>query len=263
MKILALNPTVIFGSFFAFLGMAQAEPVKEFKVIGGKEWTLTTLKQDGKPVALAAKKPITLKLDKGGKASGKSAVNRYFGKVELDGKGGCTWQKAMGATRMAGPPEMMEIERSYFQALPKTTAVDLSEGVLTFSTKDRKTSAVFGNKASTATSNVVEGQVVYKADPAATIPAGTKVTVSLQDVSLADAAAITLGKVVIDDAKEFPVKFKVPYEPESITKGRRYSISARIADDKGLRYINDTAHPVFKDGKAPAKPMDLLVIKVK
>ena len=80
---------------------------------------------------------------------------------------------------------------------------------------------------------------------------------------LADAPSKEVGSVIIDDASAFPVKFRIPYLKEAIQSGRRYSISARIEDGKGLRFINDTSHPVFTDGKPPAKPMDLVVIKVK
>lgn len=251
------------GVFVVPLDLAKAEAVRELKKVAGKEWSLVSLKHDGKDIGLPPERKMTLNLDEGGKASGKSAVNRYFGRIEVDGKGGCKWGKEMGSTRMAGPPAMMDIERNFFQALPKTIALDLTDGALKFSSGDGKTVAVFSGKAAVPAGEFIEGQVVFKTEPSAAIPKGAKVKITLQDVSLADAPAKQLGNVVIEDAKKFPIKFKIPYSKEAIQRGRRYSISARIEDAKGLRFINDTAHSIFRDGKPPTDVVDLAVIKVK
>src|SRR5687767_14792975 len=75
------------------------------------EWTLREL--NGKPMSAGANvRGPTLKLDSATKrVSGHSGVNRYAGGYELDGaklKFGST----MG-TRMAGPPEAMEMEKDF------------------------------------------------------------------------------------------------------------------------------------------------------
>lgn len=264
MKTLSLLSTGALSGLCAFSLLclpAAADPLKDTGPLLDKEWVLQNLKLDGKGIELPVGKPMTLKVDAEGKASGRSAVNRYFGQLALDGKGGCSWGRGMGATRMAGPPAMMEIEQGFFQALPKTTTVDLAADVLTFSSADGQTAAVFGLDA--GADAFIEGQVVFKADPTGKIPDGAKVRVTLQDVSLADAAATQLGSITIPDTQAFPVKFKIPYASTAVQKGRRYTVSARIEDATGLRYINDTAHPVLEDGTPPTEPVELVVIKVK
>src|SRR5688500_531418 len=85
----------------------------------GTDWTLIEL--NGK--ALSAGPDLrapTLKLDPATqRVSGHSGVNRYAGACELDGaklKFGSTL-----GTRMAGPPEAMELEKNFLAALEKVT----------------------------------------------------------------------------------------------------------------------------------------------
>lgn len=49
------------------------------------------------------------------RANGSAGVNRYFGTVEFD-RESMRFSK-LGATRMAGPPERMELERAFLDAL--------------------------------------------------------------------------------------------------------------------------------------------------
>ena len=238
---------------------AAADPVNEIDAIAGKDWTLASLKLGGMAVDISKAKALTLKLTEEGKASGKSAVNRYFGSIKLDGAGGCEWSKGFGATRMAGPPAMMDIERSYFQALPKTTKVALQDGALTFTSKDGESSAVFTSGKNAG--STLDGQVVFKGEKA--LPKNAKVKVSLQDTSLADAKAVVLGTSNIADATEFPIKFKIPYDKDKIQKGRTYTLSARIEVGGKLHFINDTSHRVFRDGNTEKNPVDVAVIKIR
>jgi hypothetical protein len=116
----------------------------------------------------------------------------------------------------------------------------------------------------------VNGQEVSKDDdskphisgevegPVGELEAGLVVTIRLQDVSIADAAAKVLGEQVIRDPKAFPISFSVPYDPKQTAPGFRYGIGVRIEKDGQLKYINDTHIPVINEGptknvKAPVK----------
>ena len=117
---------------------AWAEPVHKLDAVADQNWMLVS--QDSKPAAYAK---TTLRITNDGKVSGRAPVNSYGGQITLDGQGGCKWGNGFIATRMAGAPELMDAEQKYFEALPKTAKVDLSNGVLTFSTADGQTKVVF------------------------------------------------------------------------------------------------------------------------
>lgn len=69
--------------------------------------------------------------------SGKAAVNNYFGSFEKDGnkiKFG-----PAGSTMMAGPENLMKIERQYLQNLAKINAYSLNGKTLTLTGTDNLT----------------------------------------------------------------------------------------------------------------------------
>ena len=133
-----MNKALLSLALLALCSFVSAEPVGKLDTIADQEWQIVSA--DSKP---AARANATLRITKDGKVSGRAPVNSYGGGVTLDGKGGCKWGGAFFATQMAGPPELMDAEQKYFDALPKTLKVDLTDGVLTFSSADGKTRVVF------------------------------------------------------------------------------------------------------------------------
>jgi putative lipoprotein len=97
--------------------------------------------------------------------------------------------------------------------------------------------------------------------PAGDLEPGLVVSVKVQDISLADAAAVVLGEQIIRDPKAFPIPFAVPYDLEKTNRGVRFSIGVRIEKEGKLKFINDTNIPVIKDG--PTKDVKAPVIKIK
>ena len=93
----------------------------------GNEWRCTrigsrTLTDDRTP---------TLLMTAEGKASGFAGVNRWFGTYSVDGS---TLKFGMlGMTRMAGPPERMQLEQTYADALAAVTRWSVSSGRLQMS----------------------------------------------------------------------------------------------------------------------------------
>ena len=110
--------------------------------IVGMQWILEKMIIDGREFRLAREKPF-IKFDKDGNVSGSGSVNRFFGSMQIDDKGNVQWQKALGSTRMAGPPELMKQETVFLNLLPKTELLSLGGIRLYASTKDTKTELVF------------------------------------------------------------------------------------------------------------------------
>jgi len=71
---------------------------------------------------------------------GLAAVNRFGGDYSLSAEGKLGWGKAgFAATRMMGPPELMEKERAYLRGLGKTNVAILAGHVLVLQSDDAST----------------------------------------------------------------------------------------------------------------------------
>lgn len=107
-----------------------------------------------------------------------------------------------------------------------------------------------------ADGTVLSGTVTYR--ERIMLPDTAVVRVQLQDVSLADAPAKVLGEAVAT-GKSPPYVFAIPYDPDAILPGHRYSVSARITDGDQLMFISTTNNAVFGDGPDAT---DILVQRV-
>lgn len=97
----------------------------------------------------------------------------------------------------------------------------------------------------------VSGVVTYRQRSA--LPPDAVVTVTLEDVSRADAPAVRLGEQVIATAgQQVPIAFEIPYDPAAIDPRHRYNVRARITVGDQLRFISTRAHPVLTQG-APSE----------
>lgn len=90
------------------------------------------------------------------------------------------------------------------------------------------------------------------------LPEGAVVTVVLLDTSQADAAAVELGRAVIEDAARLPVRFHIAYDRSLISDRAEYSLQAEVQHGDDLLYVNDTVHPALTRG-APRNP-DVAVV---
>lgn len=104
--------------------------------VQGVEWRLETLRIDGSERALPAEAAATLQLQEDDSVNGVAFINRFFGKVEVAPDGGLTWGDAFGTTKMAGPPELMELEQIYLSALPMGESMRLEAGQLILESQD-------------------------------------------------------------------------------------------------------------------------------
>jgi uncharacterized lipoprotein YbaY len=108
----------------------------------------------------------------------------------------------------------------------------------------------------------ISGTVEY--DGPAQFTKDTIVSVKLQDVSLMDAPAITLGEFKLTGPTKFPIPFQITYDPAALKKGVDFAIGVRIETNGKLNYINDTrisvlgrsAPPADQPVKAPVKAVN-------
>lgn len=75
---------------------------------------------------------ITLRLGEGGRATGSSGENAYFGTAVLEADGSINWGRALAATRILGSPETIKREAAYVADLKATKQVDLKKNRLIF-----------------------------------------------------------------------------------------------------------------------------------
>ncbi len=100
----------------SYLWRAHVCDMAEVNQAAGKEWKLRSLK--GKPIAI--EKPPTMKFERG-KLSLFGGVNRLSGSYALIDNGSIVLGDLM-STRMAGPPERMELERELSTTLATINA---------------------------------------------------------------------------------------------------------------------------------------------
>ena len=112
---------------------------QRIKDITGVEWHLKKLIADNKSIPLIEDTKNSFSCDENGKVAGVASLNRYFGSFTLKEDGEIIWSKAFGMTRMAGPPEMMEQEAKFMQALPQTSRIYLKGSQLILASEDKST----------------------------------------------------------------------------------------------------------------------------
>ena len=92
----------------------------------------------------------------------------------------------------------------------------------------------------------LDGEVFYLQRIA--LPPTATLSVSLQDVSLADAPAVTLANQSGPVKGQVPLPFHLSYDPAQVKPGHRYAVSARIELDGRLLFITTEHHGVQLDG---------------
>ncbi|WP_263264132.1 YbaY family lipoprotein [Pseudomonas entomophila] len=83
------------------------------------------------------------------------------------------------------------------------------------------------------------------------LPPEAVLSVTLADVSLADAPAVTLARYTGPSGAQVPLPFELSYDPRLVERGHRYALSARIEAAGELLWINTETVPVALDGSDP------------
>ncbi|WP_271408943.1 YbaY family lipoprotein [Pseudomonas sp. Q1-7] len=95
----------------------------------------------------------------------------------------------------------------------------------------------------------LDGEVFYLQRIA--LPPTAVLSVSLQDVSVADAPARVLARQQGPVKGQVPLAFRLDYDPARIQPNHRYAVSARIELDGKLMFISAEQHSVKLDGSDP------------
>lgn len=119
--------------------------IERIKDIAGIEWHLQSMKTNNQTVSLIKDTKNTFSCDENGQVAGMATINRYFGSFSFQKDGEIIWNKAFGMTRMAGPPDLMEQEAKFMQALPLTSRIYMKKGKLVLISSDQTTLLEFGN----------------------------------------------------------------------------------------------------------------------
>jgi len=94
------------------------------------------------------------------------------------------------------------------------------------------------------------------------LPTNAVLTVTLEDVSRADAPSTILSMQEIDLADvSFPVAFELPYDLGDIADRNTYRVAARVASAGDLLMISDTVIPVITNG-APTSGVEVPMIYI-
>ena len=96
----------------------------------------------------------------------------------------------------------------------------------------------------------VTGTITYLEKIA--LPAeGVVITVKIEDVSRADAPAVTIGQQVIENpGHQVPIPFEIEYNPSDIDERYVYALRARIEVDGKLWFINTSRYAVITRGNS-------------
>lgn len=92
----------------------------------------------------------------------------------------------------------------------------------------------------------VTGEALYRERIAA--PPGARLEVILEDISIADAPAVRLGKLVKEDAGQPPYAFSIDYDPAEIDPRHTYRVAARLYAGEDLLFVSDQVHQVITQG---------------
>jgi putative lipoprotein len=178
---------------------------------------------------------ITLQFE-GDEAGGSAGCNDYFTPYERTAD--TITFGDVGRTRKAcqTPIGVMEQENQYFAALDGAATYSIDNEQLNI-LNDTADQILVLDPAVIGTITGPEGS---------SIPENALISVKLNDVSLADAPAITVGEQVLTRVNGFPVSFAVTYDPQDIEGNHTYAISVRIEDSSGdLLFINTSAYQVI------------------
>jgi uncharacterized lipoprotein YbaY len=79
-----------------------------------------------------------------------------------------------------------------------------------------------------------------------TLTGSMRLEVTLQDTSLQDVPAVTIGQVTLTgEGQALPVPYAIEYDPATILLTHTYTVRAQIFDADQLKYTSTTAYPVI------------------
>ena len=107
--------------------------------------------------------------------------------------------------------------------------------------------------------STVTGTIIYTEEIA--LPGeGVVVTTKIEEISRADAPALTFGQQVIENPGQVPIPFEIEYTPADIDERYVYALRIRIEVDGKLWFINTSRYIVITRGN-PTSNIEVTVQK--
>ena len=121
-------------------GGAQVVSAQTAPRLHQRGWDLEGMTVEGRQIVMDVDATVTIRFDSAGQVGGLAGVNRYTGTYSLSAEGRLNWgTSGFATTRRAGPPELMEKERAYLDALRKVEVVIVSGPTLLLQSDDAST----------------------------------------------------------------------------------------------------------------------------
>ena len=92
------------------------------------------------------------------------------------------------------------------------------------------------------------------------LPENAVFEATLEDISLADAPAIVLGRSKLNPAGQPPFRFEITYDDSAVRAGHRYAVRATIRHQGRLLFTTDRVYPVLDGGN---EPLEMLLMYVR
>lgn len=105
--------------------------------------------------------------------------------------------------------------------------------------------------------NHIEGTATYR--ERMLLPPGSRLEVTVEDISLADVPATVLSRTVVQLSGAPPYPFTVQYRASGMAPGHRHGIRARIEHEGRLLFITDTHHALPRPDDA--EPLQLMLVR--
>ena len=202
-----------------------------------RDWAVTTI--DGESVE---GRPPSLRFAADGSLSGFTGVNRMFGRYEI--RDGLLAVVGVGVTRMAGPPAAMQLESRILDAINAGGAITWSVDSMRIESGERR--VTLRSEPQDSDDAVITGCVAYRERIA--MPPGALLTVSLLDVSRADAAAEVIASLRERDPGNVPIEFELRYDATLIDPRHSYVVRATIDVGGELWWTSADANLVITSG---------------
>ncbi|MBN2240311.1 MAG: YbaY family lipoprotein [Dehalococcoidales bacterium] len=113
----------------------------------------------------------------------------------------------------------------------------------------------------TDTKASVKGVITYR-ERIALPQDNVKIIVKIEDISLADAKATTIGEQLIENpGHQVPFDFSVEYDPADIVENHSYAMRVRIEVGGDLWFTNTSSIPVITRDN-PVNDLEIVLSKV-
>lgn len=198
----------------------------------------------------------TIEFRPDGKLVVQADCNRGPGTYKLVGKRLLIENIAM--TRMACPPG--SLDHTFLEQVGSADGYRLEGENLVLTVQITPGTMTFMPASATGEtqpSGVLTGTVTYRQRIA--LPAGSVISVQLQDVSKQDVAAtVVASQTITTTGENVPIPFTLTYDPAQIDAKFTYALSVRITIDGQLAWLNTERYAVLTNG-APTSGVEVNV----